>query len=37
MYQAVEQVMVERYTDLDFVRVGEDAFSEASSISINNG
>ncbi|BFM20903.1 mannose-1-phosphate guanylyltransferase/mannose-6-phosphate isomerase [Gilvimarinus japonicus] len=37
VYQAVEQAMAERYTDLDFVRVGEDAFSQSPAISIDNG
>ncbi|WP_049721672.1 mannose-1-phosphate guanylyltransferase/mannose-6-phosphate isomerase [Gilvimarinus polysaccharolyticus] len=37
VYQAVKLAMLERYTDLDFVRVSESAFSKSPSISIDNG
>lgn len=37
IYCAVEQAMQERYTDLDFVRVGQQAFAAAPSVSIDTG
>ncbi|WP_052481099.1 mannose-1-phosphate guanylyltransferase/mannose-6-phosphate isomerase [Gilvimarinus agarilyticus] len=37
VYDAVAKAMAERYTDLDFIRVGAEAFSRAPSISIDNG
>ena len=37
VYDAVAAAMAERYTDLDFIRVGAEAFSRAPSISIDNG